>query len=1000
MPQPHHINISTLLLLLVFGSVSTKAQITWEEDRATQVYESALLLMKKEQYISARNKFREYLRLEPESETAPYAQYYIALGALKLEESDADVLLNEFIYKYPEHPLAVQSLLIWGEDYFQRADYEKAISYLERVPDNRLNANDRDAKLYKLGLSWFRLEKYETAQVYFDQLKAGFGPYAAGAYYYAGFISYKNERYSPALSDLIKASESEEFENLTPILISNIYYEQGNFNQLAYYTPPLLNKNTPLAQRGDILQLTGFAFYNVKQYENAVRYFTEYLSESSGDVNPEARAALAFSQYQTGDFRGAAESFKPLAQENTDKGQMAAYYLGLCYIKSDKKRFAITALESARQKNYEPYITREASWYLARVHFDLGEYTESIEILKQYLNTYPDSKKVPEAQNLLGQAYLYSDNYGEALNYLEQIPKPSTEVRQALQEITYQLAIRNFNEENYQGAVQAFQKSLKYPLKPQLLSASRYWLAEAYLQNEQPREAIPLYQNFLDLYGNRNEYELKAHYGLAYANYYLQEYPKAIPHFQYYYVNAQGNPDELTADDALLRLSDCYFANRSFDPAVRNYQRYLQADYGEKDYAYFQIASIRRFQGENQAALSGYQTLIDRFPNSIYWGDAVYHKALIELNQGSFAIAIGDLSMLIKEKPQNSKIPESLLNRALAYRSIGNPNNAVNDYKKLVKEYPNHPAASSALFSLQEILIETGRDDELATILQEYREANPESQTTVQIYFENAKAAYFNQNYTESSRLFSDFIRTYPQSNLRPDAYYFLGESFYRQGNIPQAIQNHQKVIQMQAGNYLTQSSRRLADLQFAQKNYRLAIQYYTYLSENTQSKREQQNAWLGLMKSYYEMNNLDSTRYFTQVILERANSTKLTQTARLYQGKIAYAQQNYEAAKQIFSEVSQNSSNTIGAEAQYFLGDILFKQQKFDESLDVLFELNKRFGAYEKWRGAAFLLIADNYLGLGETYQARATLQSLIDNSPDPEVVQKAQTKLNSLPN
>ena len=62
---------------------------------------------------------------------------------------------------------------------------------------------------------------------------------------------------------------------------------------------------------------------------------------------------------------------------------------------------------------------------------------------------------------------------------------------------------------------------------------------------------------------------------------------------------------------------------------------------------------------------------------------------------------------------------------------------------------------------------------------------------------------------------------------------------------------------------------------------------------------------------------------------------------------------------------------------------------------METLFQLNSTYGTYQQWLGRSFLLIADNYLKMNELLQAKATLNSLIENFPDPVIKVQAEAKL-----
>ena len=61
--------------------------------------------------------------------------------------------------------------------------------------------------------------------------------------------------------------------------------------------------------------------------------------------------------------------------------------------------------------------------------------------------------------------------------------------------------------------------------------------------------------------------------------------------------------------------------------------------------------------------------------------------------------------------------------------------------------------------------------------------------------------------------------------------------------------------------------------------------------------------------------------------------------------------------------------------------------------------KLNSDFSNYSLWLGRAFLLVADIYASEGDKFQARGTLNSLIDNNfPVPEVLEAAKLRLKTL--
>jgi tol-pal system protein YbgF len=65
----------------------------------------------------------------------------------------------------------------------------------------------------------------------------------------------------------------------------------------------------------------------------------------------------------------------------------------------------------------------------------------------------------------------------------------------------------------------------------------------------------------------------------------------------------------------------------------------------------------------------------------------------------------------------------------------------------------------------------------------------------IQDAYNQAFTALRNGQFVDSARQFRDFIQHYPQSSLAPNAYYWLGESYYTVQNYDVALQTFQKLL-------------------------------------------------------------------------------------------------------------------------------------------------------------------------------------------------------------
>src|SRR5690606_30642329 len=374
-------------------------------------------------------------------------------------------------------------------------------------------------------------------------------------------------------------------------------------------------------------------------------------------------------------------------------------------------------------------------------------------------------------------------------------------------------------------------------------------------------------------------------------------------------------------------------------------------------------------------------------------------RAQFEFEQGNYQVAIDGLTQLIQGSPQSKFVPYAYMRRASSYYNLRQYDKTIADYGTVVTRYSTHPLAQDALLPLQEALSQAGRSGEFDRYMAQFRRANPENKGLEDIEFETAKNAFFDQQYPTAAVTLSNFINNYPQSARIQEARYYVAESYYRMEDFSRALPLYELLAGDRNFNLASRVASRPADIHFRLGNYESAVRYYHQLERLASNKVEQYNAWAGLMDSFFQLTRYDSSDVYARTILERGALNAGGQNkASLYLGKTAYLRGDLETAKDEFLNTLNTAQDEYGAEAKYLLAEIQYKQKAYKQSYETLLGLSEDFSAYDEWVGKAFLLMADNFIAMNEIFQARATLQSLVDNFPLQSVRDAAITKLEEI--
>ena len=991
---------------VVVGSLLTPslmAQRTLAYTEPDLHYRNGVELFERSNYAAARSEFERYLsQRRPLLNTAGTpaagspaadpnavsAEYYMALSSLYADQPGAEALVDRFVRNHSEHPKAGQLYGDLGLYYVSRQDFTSAITYLQKAVNQLNTAGKQRDYQFNLAVAYYNTQDLARALPLLNAVKLD-PDYAnaAAASYYAGVINFRNGQYNEAISDFRRIETNPTYQSDVPNWLAQAYYKQGRYDELTAYAEPLLKRNTGPAL-AEVALFTAEVYYRQGQYASAIPAYKRYLTVKGTSAPAAVKYRYGQSLYKTGNYTDAITQLKPVASGKDTTAQYAAYTLGISYLQIDNPSYALTAFDQAGRLAFSSSIQEEARFTHAKLQLDQKRGAEAITELNEFLKKYPDSPFENEANELVGEAYLASNNYPAAIAYIEKLKNRTPRINATYQRLTFNQGVADYNAERYPAALVNFNKSLTVSGEPELRQTATFWKAEALSAQKKWAEAIPFY-----IQVRVGEYGLKSLYGLGYAYYNQKDYPKALGYFRDFLKGASETADP-TVGDAYIRAADCLLATKQYNEALKAYDQAIATGRADSDYATYQKGIILTYVGRDTEAKVLFDQ-VQRNPTSRYADDALFQAANVDFEKGNFAVAVAGFTKLITSKPNSYLLPAALLKRAIAYANQQQYDPAVADYKRILDQYGNTPQAQSALLGLQNTLEDANRTDEFSDALGKYKRNNPGSSDVEKAEFDNAKSLYFAEKYPQALAAFKAFSQEYPNSPNRDEARYYGADVFAKTGDVPAALRMYGLLVQEGKSAFAVKSGSRAAELERRQKNYPGAIRNYQYVLSRSNERTDQVTAQLGLMDTYYSY-KIDSAGIIARQLVAGGNVVPGAQNrAQLMLGKVALSKADFKTASAEFERAIALAKDVSGAEANYLIGEVQFRQKKYKESIATLLRFNEQFDGFEYWKGKAFILVADNNVALGETAQAKAVLTSIIENAAEAEIVAEAKIKL-----
>ncbi len=995
-----------LVFFVILGSVGAFSQNTVNTTHPSHLYHKGIELVQLRQFSAAQEILNEYLAVSDDLLKQVDVEYYLALCALELTQPTAEGLFIKFVQSHPHHPKAKLAYYELGNFYFDKKDYKKAITYLEQRDPHSLNDEQLLKSDFNLAYSYFLTKNYDKALEGFNKVKieSQENKYQYVAYYYAGYIQYKKQNYSDALDDLQEAEKNDTYKKIVPYLIVSVYNRLNETEKLIKYAEAKLAEDVKYSSEASIRLLLGEAYYKKQEYEKALPHFEAFVKKK-GKGDKQVVYRLGHCYYYQGMNDKAEEYFKSVASLDNAIGQSASYYLGHIYLGLDNKEFALSALSQASTLDHDKPLQKQALLDVSKLCYELEKFDVAIISLKMLNKSYPTHTYKEEVRELLSQCYLNTNNYEEAIGYIDNLKYPTTSIKKVYQEVTFRRGVELYNKKKFKEALPYFEKSVREgfvneqkKLDQDLLIQTYFWKGEIHSILRNWEGAKKDYQRVFSLTNRKKSiYRLKARYGMGYAYFNTRNFGKAKTEFVKYTGNLEKAKDRMHYGNALLRVGDCYFLLKDFKRALTAYEKAIKEETTDIAYAYLKKAEVLGYLQELDKAYKAFDIVITQFSNSPYRTEATYQKAVLSLNNADFRSAVKNFTYFLVNEPNSEYLIECYLKRGIAYQNLKDYELALADFDKILKEFCRDSIASQALIASRQVLVADNKLKDYEQRMNDYYTCNPDDPTRVDKLYELGRSLYRSRKYAEAIKSFENLLTDFPDNNYKKEVTNLTANAYYMSKEYDKAIPYFKEVEKSGSKRDYVKALEKLSKI-YVSKNDHESIKYYNLkLLPLATNRRKQVKASTNLMNSYYALEKYDSSLVYANDIVDKGSPvTTALYNASLMIGKIDYEQKRTEKALDEFiALMNKATAHESGAEANYYVGKILFEQGKKTQALESLSNLTKNYESFEVWVGQAFLLIADIYIDMEEYFQARATLSSLINYFPLPEVKKEAEEKL-----
>ena len=612
----------------------------------------------------------------------------------------------------------------------------------------------------------------------------------------------------------------------------------------------------------------------------------------------------------------------------------------------------IDKLEAYKQHSTDVDLIQEADYMLVYSAYEQGR-PNAVELLKDYLDVYPASRHADEVNFLIGSAHF---GLGE-----------------------YQKAIFWFNESNIDM------------LSPEQQEAYCFRLAYSLLQTGDMEKARGYFARIEQI---GTKYREASTYYVAYIDYATGKYNNALVEF----TRLKDLPDY--KERSLYYITQIYFIQNKYEKVISEGKELL-ASYPDSENnsevyrimgnAYYHLGNedqainmLSKYVSSTDSPLRGdlyilgvcyynkgnYSSAVNALGRTVRENDALSQNAYLYLgqsylklkdkNNARMAFEAAATSSFDKQVKEAAMYNYALLIHETAFTGFGE---SVTIFEDFLNDFPNSKYADKVNDYLVEVYLTTKNYQAALNSIDKIKHPSTKILEAKQdILFQLGTRAFTNMELDKAVDLFSRAI-SLGAYNLesRNDAYFWRGESYYRQGEYNKAISDYR--------TYLNNTRQRNTDM-YALAHYNLGYSYF---------KLKEYGEALNRFRQYVNLESNQQTPAY-------ADAYNRIGDCLFHNRQFAMAEENYTRAAQL--------QPSAGDYSVYQKGFLLGLQKDYKGKISVMDRLIREFPESQYVDDALFEK-GRSYVLLDNNQAAAASFEQLMRDFPQSSLARKAGVQL-----